>query len=108
MTIRPDLGLTGTSTERPHRAARGGCGCGGDGPHGVPVLDARTIPHLVRHGAVIGALDQLPAGQPLVLVAPHDPRRLLQQVEERSPGGFDVEYLGRGPEAWQRAFTRRS
>lgn len=109
-------------------AAHGGCGCGGhqadesggaaagaaacgcgevDGP-GFPELDARGVPHAIRHATIFGALDAVTPGGGLVLVAPHDPLPLLAQLESRSPGLFAVSYLERGPEAWRLAFERRA
>ncbi|MEV5575074.1 DUF2249 domain-containing protein [Spirillospora sp. NPDC052269] len=83
----------------------GGCGgtcdCGGADGTGEPELDVRTVPHALRHATVFGALDAVPAGTAMVLVAPHDPLPLLAQIEQRSPGAFSVEYLERGPEAWR-------
>ena len=73
---------------------------------GAPELDARAIPHAIRHGAVIGALDSIRPGRSMVLVAPHNPLPLLAQVEQRAPGRFEVDYLERGPEAWRLAFVR--
>lgn len=56
------------------------------------VLDARTIPHAVRHGAVLGAVDQLKPGMSMVLVAPHDPLPLLEQMRERFGDRVGVDY----------------
>ena len=85
----------------------GECGCGEQDPAGVlPVLDARTVPHAIRHATIFGALDSVGAGGGLVLVAPHDPLPLLAQLEERSPGLFSVDYLERGPEAWRIRLVR--
>ena len=82
------------------------CGCGEvDGPE-LPELDARAVPHAIRHATIFGALDAVRPGNGLVLVAPHDPLPLLQQVEQRSPGAFTVDYLERGPEAWRLRFLR--
>jgi uncharacterized protein (DUF2249 family) len=84
----------------------GGCSCGEvDGPD-LPELDARTVPHAIRHATIFGALDAVGAGGGLVLVAPHDPLPLLKQLEGRAPGAFSVDYLERGPEAWRLRFTR--
>ena len=80
MTIRPDLGLTGTSTERPHRAARAGAAAAATGPTAYPCWTRAPSPPGAprrRHRRPRPA----PGRQPLVLVALHDPRRLLQQVE---------------------------
>jgi uncharacterized protein (DUF2249 family) len=91
--------------------AEGGCGghectCGEvDGP-GYPELDARVVPHAIRHATIFGALESVGPGAGLVLVAPHDPLPLLAQIEQRSPGVFEVSYLERGPEAWRILFAR--
>lgn len=95
MSIGENLGLTETS----------GCGCG-EAHQALPELDARQIPHAIRHAAIKGALSSLSPGAALVLVAPHDPVPLLQQIEAESPGTYAVSYLTRGPEDWRLAFTR--
>jgi uncharacterized protein (DUF2249 family) len=71
------------------------------------VLDARQVPHHIRHATVFGALDAVRPGAGLELIAPHDPLPLLAQIEERDPGAFDITYLERGPEAWRIALDRR-
>ena len=83
------------------------CHCGHQDDAGYPELDARTIPHAIRHATIFGALDAVRPGSGMVLVAPHDPKPLLAQVEQRSPGAFDVQYVETGPEAWRLAFVRR-
>ena len=94
-----------------HVNAEGGCGgecgCGEQDPAGVlPELDARAVPHAIRHATIFGALDSVGAGSGLVLVAPHDPLPLLMQLEQRSPGLFSIDYLERGPDAWRIRFVR--
>lgn len=84
----------------------GACSCGEADGAELPELDARTVPHAIRHATIFGALDAVPAGGGLVLVAPHDPVPLLGQLEGRAPGAFAVDYLERGPEAWRLRFTR--
>lgn len=81
----------------------GGCGCGGH-EETAPVLDVRTIPHAVRHGAVFGAFDAIRPGGSLILVAPHAPLPLLAQLAERAP--VDVETLVDGPTEWHVRLTR--
>lgn len=78
----------------------GACTCHDTGVHGDPVLDARQIPHAIRHAAIFGALDSLAPGSAMVVVAPHDPIPLLAQAQRRYEGGVTVEYLQSGPEAW--------
>lgn len=83
------------------------CACDHD-EHGAETeLDARAIPHAIRHATIFGALDTLAPGHGLVLLAPHDPRPLLAQLEQRAPDTFDVEYLRRGPDTWRLRFLRR-
>ena len=85
----------------------GQCGCGEQDPAGVlPELDARAVPHAIRHATIFGALDSVGPGSGMVLVAPHDPLPLLAQLEERSPGLFSIDYLENGPEAWRVRFVR--
>ena len=86
----------------------GSCSCGEEDGAGDVELDARTVPHAIRHATIFGALDSLGAGTALVLVAPHDPVPLLAQLEQRSPGAFEVSYLERGPEAWRLRLRRRA
>ena len=83
------------------------CACGHDDEAAPPELDARTIPHAIRHATIFGALDTVAPGHGLVLLAPHDPRPLLAQLERRAPGVFDIDYLERGPETWRLRFQRR-
>lgn len=91
-------------------ATEGGCGhhcaCGEVDGAGYPELDARVVPHAIRHATVFGALDAVQPGGGLVLLAPHDPLPLLRQIEDRAPGVFTVDYLERGPEVWKLAFCR--
>lgn len=85
----------------------GACGCGGsDDADASPVLDVRSVPHAIRHATVLGALGAIPAGGSLVLVAPHDPKPLLAQLESREPGSFTVRYEEHGPQTWQLRLTR--
>lgn len=83
-----------------------GCGCSDAGAHADPVLDARTIPHAIRHGAIFGALDSLSGGAAMVLIAPHDPLPLLDQARSRYPERLTVEYLQSGPDAWHLRLAR--
>lgn len=81
-----------------------GCDCQDEG--GLPELDARLIPHAIRHGAIFGALAQVPVGGAMVLVAPHDPKPLLAQLADREGDRVEVSYLMRGPDAWKLRFSR--
>ncbi len=105
------LGAADPSSSSSEAASAGGCGghdcgCGEvDGP-GYPELDARAVPHAIRHATIFGALEAVAPGEGLILVAPHDPLPLLAQIGERFPGAFTSEYLERGPEAWRLLFER--
>ena len=83
--------------------AQPGCACGEE--HAIPELDARLIPHAIRHGAVFGALSAVTPGGALILVAPHDPIPLLAQIADRHGEAIAVEYVQRGPEAWKLKLT---
>ncbi len=96
MSQPTDLHVTPTSA---------GCGCGHHDA-AVPSLDAREIPHAIRHGAILGAVASLPAGGALDLTAPHNPTPLLAQIAEAESGAIDVTYLVSGPEAWTLRLTR--
>lgn len=69
-------------------------------------LDARLIPKAVRHAAVFGALAALPAGVALDVLEPHDPQRMLAELEQGQPGVFSVGYVESGPDVWRVRFTR--
>jgi len=92
--------------------AQGGCGghctCGEVDTAEYPELDARSVPHAIRHATIFGALDSVAPGGGMVLVAPHDPLPLLAQLEQRAPAQFEVSYLERGPEAWRIQLVRRT
>jgi uncharacterized protein (DUF2249 family) len=90
----PDVSSTGCT-----------CGCSDESE---PELDVRVIPHATRHAAVLDALGAMPAGRSLRLVAPHDPKPLLAQIEDREGGTIDVDYLVRGPRAWTLRLTRQT
>lgn len=81
------------------------CGCG-ESHDALPELDARHIPHAVRHAAIHGVVDSLAPGAAVVLVAPHDPLPLLAQIEQRHGSSIAVDYVERGPEAWKLKLER--
>lgn len=72
-----------------------------------PELDARAIPHAIRHGAVIGAFGQVHSGAAMVLVAPHNPVPLLTQLAEIEGDALEVSYLQQGPDVWRLLLTRK-
>jgi uncharacterized protein (DUF2249 family) len=99
--------LLGGAVQDSDQGCSGECTCGQeDSLNSLPELDARQIPHAIRHATIFGALDSVGPGSGMVLVAPHDPLPLLQQLETRFPGSFSVSYLERGPEAWKIQFLR--
>lgn len=108
--MHAELGGAGDGDRAAHPAAEGEggstCGCGHADEPGYPELDARAVPHAIRHATIFGALGAVPAGGGLLLLAPHDPLPLLAQIEQRWPGVFEVGYVERGPETWRLAFVR--
>lgn len=81
----------------------GGCACGHTDTS-TPVLDVRTIPHQIRHATIHGAFDAIQPGSSLIIVAPHAPIPLINELQARFP--ITVEYLQEGPEEWHVLFTR--
>lgn len=81
------------------------CACG-EHADDLPTLDARQIPHAIRHAAILGSIDSLRPGSAMALIAPHDPLPLLAQVREAQGDRVEIDYLERGPEAWKLRFTR--
>jgi len=81
------------------------CSCG-ESVTELPELDVRTIPHAIRHGAVIGAFAQLQPGASMVLIAPHHLMPLLSQLEQI--GSVGVEYLVEGPDEWHLKLTKQA
>lgn len=75
--------------------------------HGLPELDARIIPHAIRHGAVIGAFSQVRQGKAMVLAAPHNPLPLLKQLSEIEGEALEVSYLEEGPDVWRLRLDRK-
>lgn len=89
-------------------AKHGGCTCGcGSSDAATPELVAASLPKIVRHGAIIGGLTSMKAGQKLVLVVSHDPVPLLTQLNRVAPDAFELAYLERGPESFRLEFTKR-
>ena len=81
------------------------CTCGHPDEE-LPVLDARAIPHAIRHAAILGAVASLSPGKALALVAPHNPLPLLAQIREAHGDAIEVSYLQEGPEAWTLKLAR--
>lgn len=84
---------------------RHACTCGHD-TDALPELDARSIPHELRHAAILGAVSSLTSGRAMVLVAPHDPLPLLAQIDRVFGGTVEVSYVATGPEAWKLKLAR--
>lgn len=82
-----------------------GCACGCTG-EGVPALDVRLVPHAIRHATVFGALSAISVGDSMDLIAPHDPKPLLAQIQDREHGSIVVHYLQDGPDTWALRLTR--
>lgn len=71
------------------------------------VLDGREIPVEERLPQILGALEGLRPGENLVLIAPHDPERLLRKLLVAMPGHLMWAPLEQGPTAWRWHFTAR-
>ncbi len=102
---KPAAAAGGTDSEG-KAPASGGCACGGHDEPGLAELDTRVIPHAIRHATIFGALEGLNTGKGILLVANHNPLPLLAQLEQRSPGKFEVSYVEDGPELWKLSMVR--
>lgn len=77
----------------------------------VPGVDsnppARRCAQLMAHGdrEYHGALDTRQVGQSMILIAPHNPLPLLDEIEARTET-FTVDYLKEGPGDWHLRLTR--
>lgn len=107
-----DAAGEGAPAERSGGCGGGHCACDGDGPAtsapaAAPVLsvdarlDVRDVPHDQRHALVLSAVEALPPGEALVLVAPHAPRPVLAEVDKRFGDLVAQRWLQSGPEVWQ-------
>jgi uncharacterized protein (DUF2249 family) len=90
-------------------AQEGGCGgncsCGGQ-DDAAPELDARLIPPAIRHAAIFGALGAVMPGDSMVLIAPHEPLPLLEQIAAAQPGEWTSSSAQSGAEEWRVRLTR--
>lgn len=94
------------------------CGCGHDSADAGLLdlsasarpgeLDVRTLPHGGRHEIIFASLDQLAAGESLVIVNDHDPKPLRYQTEAMWPDRFTWNYLDAGPVLWRVAISNAS
>jgi len=100
------LGHDDNTTTSSHDDEGHVCGCHEPDDQSYPELDARHVPHAIRHATIFGALDAVRPGGGLILIAPHDPLPLLAQLEQRSPNTFSVSYLERGPEMCRLSIVR--
>ena len=80
MNQTPDL-IPVTEKKPADRGERHSCSCGCSDAE-RPVMDARTIPHRLRHAAVIGAVSSITPGEAMELLAPHVPTPLLSQIDQ--------------------------
>lgn len=65
----------------------------------TPTLNACVIPHALRHGAIHGALGSRGVGESMILIAPHNPIPLLNEVAAREET-YEITYLQEGPQDW--------
>ena len=98
--------------------ARGGCGCGDHGQGTAHVVSQdpavredelviHSLPKVVRHALLFAAMDNLPLGASLIVVAPHQPVPLFNYLQE-SESHYRVETIETGPVDWRYRVTRLS
>jgi len=95
---------TGESTPEAEGGCGGNCTCGQ--ADGEIELDVRSIPKPIRHGAVRGAFTAIDAGGSLILLAPHEPRRLMAELEADANGKIEFTPLETEDETYRLRVTR--
>ncbi len=102
------LADTGVSaTDEAGGCSDGQCSCGANNAD-APELDVKSIPGPVRHTAIFGALESIAPGASLILIAPHEPVPLLEQLAAAQPGVWTSTIDQAGPEVWRVRLTRAS
>ena len=98
--------------------SEGGCGCGDHGQGTAHVVSQdpavredelviHSLPKVVRHALLFAAMDNLPLGASLIVVAPHQPVPLFNYLQE-SESHYRVETIETGPVDWRYRVTRLS
>ncbi|OBH64815.1 hypothetical protein A5685_20070 [Mycobacterium colombiense] len=64
-------------------------------------LDVRQLRKPDKHPTIFASYAALQVGESFVLVNNHDPRHLHDEFEADYPGGYDWEYLDKGPTVWR-------
>ena len=102
----------------PAAESHGGCGCGDHGQGTAHVVSqdpavredelvVHSLPKVVRHALLFAAMDNLPLGASLIVVAPHQPAPLFNYLQE-SESHYRVETIETGPVDWRYRVTRLS
>lgn len=102
----------------PAAESHGGCGCGDHGQGTAHVVSQdpairedelviHSLPKVVRHALLFAAMDNLPLGASLIVVAPHQPVPLFNYLQE-SESHYRVETIETGPVDWRYRVTRLS
>lgn len=60
-------------------------------------LDVRQLRKPDKHPTIFATYAALKVGESFVLVNNHDPKHLREEFEADYPGGFEWEYLDKGP-----------
>ncbi|OBB85573.1 hypothetical protein A5760_07385 [Mycobacterium colombiense] len=64
-------------------------------------LDVRQLRKPDKHPTIFASYAALNVGESFVLVNNHDPKHLHDEFEADYPGGYDWEYLDKGPTEWR-------
>ena len=67
----------------------------------VTEIDVRSIAAQERHRQIFSGFDALQIGQSLVVTSDHNPVPLHLQLNTRTPGQVDWNYLQSGPDVWR-------
>lgn len=72
----------------------------------VNELDVRQLRKPDKHPTIFATYAALSVGESFVLVNNHDPKHLRAEFDADLPGGYDWEYLDKGPEVWRIRITK--
>lgn len=64
-------------------------------------LDVRPLRKPDKHPTIFATYAALEVGESFVLINNHDPKHLRDEFEADYPGGYDWEYLDKGPTVWR-------
>ncbi|HET9661611.1 MAG TPA: DUF2249 domain-containing protein [Thermomicrobiales bacterium] len=69
-------------------------------------VDVRNMVPRERHPLIFATIDELAAGETMLLINDHDPKPLYYQLMAERAGQVGWEYIENGPTVWQVQITK--